>query len=215
MEAMLSAANPGFRSRFKQRVAFPDWDEKDVVEYLRRRCAKKGLTLTEGAAGVLRARLTTVRVRPGWANARDAEFTFDELQGARAQRLAAAAEAEDNPSFTRADAVAAMESFDRLRPPPQGQRSLGTMAAQLEDEEEEPRFLEIEPPREVEKEVEQEQELRVEPGDSGPKGMGVAAALQEACVELGYDEDNTKRSRLCTVNPPTPAATQASHGPAA
>ena len=194
-----------------------------MVEYLRRRCAKKGLTLTEGAAGVLRARLTTVRVRPGWANARDAEFTFDELQGARAQRLAAAAEAEDNPSFTRADAVAAMESFDRLRPPPQGQRSLGTMAAQLsnpdgpekEDEEEEPRCHEIEPPREVEKEVEQEQELRVEPGDSGPKGMGVAAALQEACVELGYDEDNTKRSRLCTVNPPTPAATQASHGPAA
>ena len=49
MDAMLAAANPGFRSRFKQRIAMPDWDAKDVVEYLRRRCVKKGIILAAAA----------------------------------------------------------------------------------------------------------------------------------------------------------------------
>jgi len=123
MDAMLGAANPGFRSRFKQRVAFPDWDEKDVVEYLRRRCAKRGVVLTDGARGVLHGRLSSVRARPGWANARDGEYTFDELSGARATRLAEApkgAPEETTPTFTEADAIAAMDAFDRSRPPPKG-----------------------------------------------------------------------------------------------
>jgi hypothetical protein len=53
MNEMFASANPGFRSRFKQRIAMPDWDAADVVEYLRRRCTKKGIVLADAAQSVL------------------------------------------------------------------------------------------------------------------------------------------------------------------
>ena len=124
MDAMLAAANPGFRSRFKQRITFPDWDASDVVEYLRRRCAKKNFGLPDEAQAILRERLGRVCTRPGWANARDAEDVYDELSGMRAQRLAAEPDCEEGaPTFTVEDARGAMDSFDRRRPPPPGQRA--------------------------------------------------------------------------------------------
>jgi hypothetical protein len=53
------------------------------------------------------------------------------------------------------------------------------------------------PQREQELEKEEERIVEVEPDDDGDKGgIGVAAALQEACVELGYDESNEKRKEL-------------------
>ena len=142
MDAMLAAANPGFRSRFKQRITFPDWDAADVVEYLRRRCAKKAFVLTAEAQSVLKDRLALVRTRPGWANARDAEWVYDELAGMRAQRLArdvssvnvssvnvssvnvsrdVSSASEEQPTFTLEDARGAMDAFDRHRPPPPGE----------------------------------------------------------------------------------------------
>ena len=118
MDEMLSNANPGFRSRFKQRVALPDWDAADVVEYLRRRTAKKGITFAEPAQKVLAGGLEAVRKRPGWANARDAEWLYDELSGIRAIRRSSSREEEERPTFTKADAIAALLAFDKLRPPP-------------------------------------------------------------------------------------------------
>ena len=88
MNDMLASANPGFRSRFKQRIAMPDWDAADVVEYLRRRCNKKGIVLADAAQRVLLGGLDDVRKRPGWANARDAEWLFDELTGTRLHGMA-------------------------------------------------------------------------------------------------------------------------------
>ena len=88
MNDMLASANPGFRSRFKQRIAMPDWDAADVVEYLRRRCNKKGIVLSDPAQRVLLGGLDDVRKRPGWANARDAEWLFDELTGTRLHGMA-------------------------------------------------------------------------------------------------------------------------------
>jgi thiol-disulfide isomerase/thioredoxin len=122
MDAMLAAANPGFRSRFKQRITFPDWDAADVVEYLRRRCAKKAFVLAAEAQTLLKERLDLVRTRPGWANARDAEWVYDELAGMRAQRLASDVSnaSEEQPTFTLEDARGAMNAFDRHRPPPPG-----------------------------------------------------------------------------------------------
>jgi hypothetical protein len=49
----------------------------------------------------------------------------------------------------------------------------------------------------VEKEEERICEVIQGHDDGGAKGpMTVEAALAEACVELGYDEDNPKRTRL-------------------
>lgn len=206
MDRMLSAANPGFRSRFKQRIAFPDWDAADVVKYLRRRCAT-GVWLTAGAQGVLHTRLSSVRARPGWANARDAEWTFDELSGVRAMRLAAApdgAESEEAPTFTEDDARAAMDSFDLLRPPlKRGGTADGGGGGGGDNGEEAPLCREVEeaPQREVDQEREKEEERIVEVeadegGSDGHDGISVAAALQEACVELGYDKSNPMRTEL-------------------
>ena len=63
MNEMLASANPGFRSRFKQRIAMPDWDAADVVEYLRRRCTKKGIVLADAAQRVLLGGIDDVRKR--------------------------------------------------------------------------------------------------------------------------------------------------------
>ena len=63
MNDMLASANPGFRSRFKQRIAMPDWDAADVVEYLRRRCTKKGIVLADAAQRVLLGGIDDVRKR--------------------------------------------------------------------------------------------------------------------------------------------------------
>jgi len=63
MNEMFASANPGFRSRFKQRIAMPDWDAADVVEYLRRRCTKKGIVLADAAQRVLLGGIDDVRER--------------------------------------------------------------------------------------------------------------------------------------------------------
>ena len=208
MDDMLAAVNVGFRSRFKQRILFPDWDESDVVEYLIRRCAKKSFELPEEAQTILRQRLAKVRTRPGWANARDAEWVYNELTGMRAERLAADPDCEEGaPTFTAEDACGAMDSFDRCRPPPPEQSDLqrleaamvrhGADAAAGEDENL-PLMREGGPPP-VEREEERE-EIRIvekEADDDGNDGgLDVATALEEACVELGYDESNEKRKEL-------------------
>ena len=102
MNAMLAVANPGFRSRFKQRVSFPDWDSADVVLYLQRRCEKEGFYLPDAARDVLWSALKQMSTRPGWANARDAEWVWDELLGARAIRLADAEEEAARDAAARA-----------------------------------------------------------------------------------------------------------------
>jgi len=212
MDAMLAGANPGFRSRFKQRITLPDWDADDVVAYLLERCNRKGFAFSKDAQAVLRERLARIQKRPGWANARDAEWVYDELAGMRAQRLAAAAVRgvdEGQPSFTVEDARSAMDSFDRHRPSPphlekafsMGSSMSTTINSGAEDYDDLlPPMREGGPPaRELEEEREEIRIIEIEAKDScGDCSPDVAAALQEACVELGYDESDAKRRELVT-----------------
>ena len=199
---MFSGANPGFRSRFKQRIVFPDWDAADVVEYLSRRCIERGRLLTDGARALLLSGLEQVRKRPGWANARDAEWVYDELCGVRDIRRSEEETDEARPTFTKADAKQAMANFDKMRPPDPYANKRGGPGGGLDakgDSEDGPIFQEAEPPKKEAEEVEERiEELCVDADDDDgpPKGMSVAAALQEACVELGYDADNKKRKEL-------------------
>ena len=110
--------SPGLRSRFKQRLEFPDWDADDVTEYLRRRGETKGMALSPATLAVVKGAIEEIRARPGWANARDAELVWSELSAARALRLAGAQASalEEAPEFTTEDARNAMASLDRQRP---------------------------------------------------------------------------------------------------
>jgi hypothetical protein len=148
-----------------------------------------------------------VRKRPGWANARDAERLYGELEGFRAVRRASARDEEERPTFTEQDAISALLAFDKLRPPPNiGDKRAQDGDAEDDEDEDEGQLMVAspgggrEPPkRELEVEKEEERICEVIQGhdDGGAKGpMTVEAALAEACVELGYDEDNPKRTRL-------------------
>ena len=55
--------------------------------------------------------------RPGWANARDAEWLYKELVGLGAVRRASSRDEEERPTFTEQDANWALLAFDKLRPP--------------------------------------------------------------------------------------------------
>ena len=119
MDSMLAAANPGFRSRFKQRISFPDWDGADVVAYVQRQCDEEGFSLTVAARDMLLSALEQMSKRPGWANARDAEFVWDELLGVRAIRLAEEA-TQDSTQYATQDATkdaeaATQDATKRLR----------------------------------------------------------------------------------------------------
>ena len=58
-----------------------------------------------------------VRKRPGWANACDAKWLYDELTGLRAVRRASSRDAEERPTFTEQDAISTLRAFHKLRPP--------------------------------------------------------------------------------------------------
>jgi len=114
MDAMLTRANPGFKSRFTERLHFPDWEPQSCVEVIQQLCQRDGVELQGGAALVLQKGLEDIKRRPGWANARDCHTLHRLLYKARARRLVSIAEAA--PSYTANDAEQATKIIRDQRP---------------------------------------------------------------------------------------------------
>lgn len=114
MDAMLDL-DPGMKSRFDQRLEFPDWSASDCVEFLNLQCKAEHLVLEAPAAQHILGALEVARLRKGWANARDAAKVFEKLQQALALRASSDA-GVDTSTFTLSDAEHAMRNFLKMRP---------------------------------------------------------------------------------------------------
>lgn len=82
-------ANAGLRSRFTERVTFPDYTEAELVTILRQMAATQGYSLGAGAETRAASLLTaTRRQRPAeFGNARDVRTLLDRMEGRLAARL--------------------------------------------------------------------------------------------------------------------------------
>jgi len=227
MERMLGS-NEGLRSRVTGRIKFPDWDADDCVEAVRQKCEREDIRLTDAAAQLLADELREIHSRPSWANARDSVTTCRLLYKARAQRCASTAEAEPSyveqdvtaamaklretrPQGSpisvaaaaeaaikgaQAAAAAAAAAASAVRPSPQLGNFVGgallsspapTVACRESEAESE---LEV---SEATDEVEAQQVA------SKPDSDSVYAALQQACVDEGYDTSHERRQELVSI----------------
>ncbi|CAM9145812.1 unnamed protein product, partial [Ectocarpus fasciculatus] len=118
MDRMLSSANPGVRSRFTERIEFPDWDADDCANGIVALCSKRCMDVQESALSLLKTELSEVKKRPGWANARDSDTMFRYLYEARAVRCSRVAEI-GLPQFMLPDVEEfEVELFEEINPSP-------------------------------------------------------------------------------------------------
>jgi SpoVK/Ycf46/Vps4 family AAA+-type ATPase len=125
------ARNAGMASRFSECMHFADWTAAQcvsLVESLAQRERPIPFVLVEGAHDVLEQGFAQLILRPGWANARDAETMYKLLKKCRDRRLVKEYAARDGAplqsantvvsaalEFTLSDATAAVGMFMNMR----------------------------------------------------------------------------------------------------
>lgn len=209
MDAMLSGANPGLRSRVTGRIEFPDWTAEDCASHIKAKSDADGVDLGADALDLLVTELDEIRGRPGWANARDAIKTLSELYTARATRLATQAEL-GGAVYLPEDVQVATEALRRVRPigggpapPPtrvQLYTSPGELAAGPIPEPAAPPVMERVSEQEshsTQNEDCAELAAEADPHSAGPDN--VFAALLLACRDAGYDNTHERRQQLIAI----------------
>lgn len=81
-------SNPGLRSRFKTRIAFPDYDADELTEIFKRMAEESGITLGEGALEKAHRILKRAAGRQDFGNARYARSLFEQAYTRMAARAA-------------------------------------------------------------------------------------------------------------------------------
>lgn len=105
-------SNTGLRSRFPERVDFPNYDGGALLTILEGMAAADDYTLAPEAEALLARALMRLAAAPptGWANARSVRGLLGALVGAQSERLSEAdLDVEDLGLFTEADARSALE----------------------------------------------------------------------------------------------------------
>ena len=216
IDKMFANANPGLQSRFnKKRVKFEPWSVEQAVTVVAKEITdKEGKTITEDAISLLRGFCRQMHPLPSWASARDVfETILPTLYTARASRLRKAAKEKQMLDATGAEAGAKSGASKRkaaqggsepytaadvrqgLEPvvasrmqaagyenyqapePEEGVRSMGGDDAA-------PR----QPPKtNVKHKVKVIDDISE---DEDEDEADIFAALEEACVDLGYTEDD-------------------------
>uniref|UniRef100_A0A0G4G5R3 AAA+ ATPase domain-containing protein n=1 Tax=Chromera velia CCMP2878 TaxID=1169474 RepID=A0A0G4G5R3_9ALVE len=114
MQRMLER-NQGLSSRFLNTVRFPDWTAEDCVTFFKDSAEKEGLKATEeGLSSALLNGFRDLRMRKGWANARDVLNFFQRARRQRANRVAKTPESP--PTLIAEDVLFVFAEMQRERP---------------------------------------------------------------------------------------------------
>jgi SpoVK/Ycf46/Vps4 family AAA+-type ATPase len=82
-------ANPGLRSRFANRIEFPDYDNDELAQIYQLMAKDEGYRLAPDLGSALPARMARVGRGEGFANGRSARILLEATIGAQSTRLAA------------------------------------------------------------------------------------------------------------------------------
>ena len=193
MDRMLASANTGLKSRFKRRIDFPDWAASDCVQHIVSVAAKDGYQLQDGVDALLLQLLESLKLRPGWANARDSITIYKSLYEARAVRLTHSAE-PGQPSFVEQDVQEAMGHLMKQRP--EGMAPVAQLGVMFQQAAAPPSHN----PVETQGESQTENIVQETAHDGGPgDDDAVFAALLEACKQAGFDSTHDKRQELVEI----------------
>jgi len=208
MNTMMQNVDDGMRRRFKETIRFPDWTPQNCFEFVVQLCKRKDIDVAEDAQRHILEQLNIIYQRPGWGNASDAHDTFEYLENALAMRTmspctgaAALVSSGQLNVITLEDAIMGMNKFhsqrpDMEEPQPGMYAGVGAGFAHFQSPGGAP------PPNQpmikrIEERVTQSLVTQARDGESGEDPM--FAALQLACVELGYDIDQESRKRLIGI----------------
>ena len=201
MHTMMQDLDPGFQRRFTERLEFEDWSAEDCVDYLKELCNREEIGIDDDATQHVLEVLQVIKGRPGWGNASDSKDVFARLK----KSIAVKAVQGGLERIELADAERAMGEFLQMRPEKQSVDLSGSMHMSFAAGVSPQRLpahqslnLSPSPRRKTQiSSVEEEEDVqeRADDGDEDP----IFAALQLACVELGYDRDQESRKMLIGI----------------
>ena len=118
MDEML-AQNEGMKSRFEERLHFPEWTSEQATQLVTKLARESAVPYTIDSPEtekLLCEGFGQLRQRPGWANARDALHMFKLVTTARLDRVAKLPASERTNALTAEDAKVAISKFIQERP---------------------------------------------------------------------------------------------------
>ncbi len=201
MHAMMQNLDPGFQRRFTERLEFEDWSAEDCVDYLKVLCQREEIGIDDDATQHILEVLQVIKRRPGWGNASDSKDVFARLKKSIAVKVM-------QGGFERielADAKRTMDEFLQMRPEKQsidlsGSMNMSFAAGVSPQRLPEHQSLDLSRSSKKKAQITRVEEVdnvqeRADDGDEDP----IFAALQLACVELGYDRDQESRKTLIGI----------------
>ena len=216
IDTMFANANPGLASRFnKKRVKFPPWSVEQAVTYVTSEIDKAAKTITPDAIALLRGFVRQMHSLSDWGSARDSKETIlPALYTARATRLRKAAKEKQildasgteagaksgaskrkaaqggSEPYTSEDVSAALEPVVSGRMQAAGSKNYQApepeegLFRSMDGDDSAPR----QPPKiNVQHKVRIIEEISE---DEDEDDADIFAALEQACVDLGYTEDD-------------------------
>lgn len=207
MNQMMQRVDPGFRRRFQETIHFPDWTPQNCFDFVLLLCKRNDMQLADDAQEHIVKELAIIHQRPGWGNASDAHYTFELLKSAFARRtMQLQVQSSEVQLITLVDAVLAMSKFHQNRPPMEAamQDTMSGFAVGVDPSALKNVALDCRPKTHTElksRETEANEKMShvLEAQDGGDDDDDIFAALQKACVELGYDKDQNSRKRLLKI----------------
>lgn len=85
--AKLISSNPGFASRFRDYIEFPDYTDQELCEIFRLMAGRKGVCLSAGAMEQFSLRIAAERKLPYFGNARTVRKIIEEAMDLHALHL--------------------------------------------------------------------------------------------------------------------------------